>query len=219
MHRYKQKHAADKSTSIKWGMTRTVSEKKYWVVTKKGMGSLRVCEHSSAKVLSVKMRCRVFPPSSPSLSLSLPPAASGLCLCDANCFCYLCQVPTLPQHILQTGPGPSAAFCVCLRNEKMCAAICNEHTTVPPPGRDCQSATMIGYTFTHTLSEVEKKKEEELCGRETRKQNWHIQLLIWNKIIQEVPVLMHLACGREDTVHLKKPFKFCKPMRRWNVGM
>lgn len=77
------------------------------------------------------------------LSLSLSPAASGLCLCDANCFCYLCQVPTLPQHILQTGPGPSAAFCVCLRNEKMCAAICGVRTTVPPPGRNCHGATMV----------------------------------------------------------------------------
>lgn len=113
-------------------------------------GDLSECAHSSAEVLSVKMRCRVFPP-----SLSPSPAASGLCLCDANCFCYLCQVPTLPQHILQTGPGPSAAFCVCLRNEKMCAAICSEHTTVPPPGRDCQSATMI-HIHTHSLSEVEK---------------------------------------------------------------
>lgn len=31
----------------------------------------------------------------------------------------------------------------------MCAAICSERTTVPPPGRDCQSATM---THIHTLS-------------------------------------------------------------------
>lgn len=99
----------------------------------------------------MKIRCRVLPTI---LSHFLSPAASGLCLCDANCFCYLCQVPTLPQHILQTGPGPSAAFCVCLRNEKMCAAICSEHTTVPPPGRDCQSATMKHTS--HTLSEVEE---------------------------------------------------------------
>lgn len=93
----------------------------------------------------MKIRYRVFPPPSP-----LSPAASGLCLHDANCFCYLCQVPTLPRHILQTGPGPSAAFCVCLRSEKkMCAAICSECTTVPPPGCDCLSATMV---HIHTLS-------------------------------------------------------------------
>lgn len=189
MHRYKQKHAADKNASIKWAMTWTVSKKKVFELWRGKEGDLLECAQSSAKVLLVKMRCRVFPP-----SLSLSPAASGLCLCDANCFCYLCQVPTLPQHILQTGPGPSAAFCVCLRNEKMCAAICSEHTTVPPPGRDCQSATMM-HIHTHSL-----RCRKKLCGRETRKQNWHIQLLIWNKIIQEVPVLMHLVRGKEDTV-------------------
>lgn len=93
------------------------------------------------------------------LPLSPPsPAASGLCLCDANCFCYLCQVPTLPQHILQTGPGPSAAFCVCLRNKKMCTAICGGHATVlspPPPGCDCHRATMM---HIHVLSQRKKKK-------------------------------------------------------------
>lgn len=78
-------------------------------------------------------------------------------------------------------------------------------------------------THSYTLSEVEKKKEKEKTGGggKTRKQNWHIQLLIWNKIIQEVPVLMHLTCGREHTVHLKKKkkaFKFCKPCREKKYG-
>lgn len=50
---------------------------------------------------------------------TLSTAAPGLSLCDANCFCYSCQVPTLPQHILQTGPSPSAAFCVSLRSESL----------------------------------------------------------------------------------------------------
>lgn len=73
---------------------------------------------------------------------TLSTAAPGLSLCDANCFCYSCQVPTLPQHILQTGPSPSAAFCVCLRSESLekkkknakqkdVLAICNYCATAP----------------------------------------------------------------------------------------
>lgn len=43
----------------------------------------------------------------------------------------------------------------------MCAAICSERATVPPPGRDCQSATMI---HIHTLSQRwnrEREREEK----------------------------------------------------------
>lgn len=72
-------------------------------------------------------------------SLPTLSAAPGLSLCDANCFCYSCQVPTLPQHILQTGPGPSADLCVCLRSkfkkkkakQKDVFAICNDCATAP----------------------------------------------------------------------------------------
>lgn len=55
----------------------------------------------------------------------LSPIAPGI-LRDANCFCYLCQVPTVPQHIIQTEPGPLTAFCVCLRTERMPLAICEK---------------------------------------------------------------------------------------------
>lgn len=155
MHRCKQKHVADKSTSIKWAMTPTVSEN-VWVCDedRKGM-SQSVCAallgSSQWKWDAVSFHHPLRTPS---------PTAPGLCLRDANCFCYLCQVPTLPQHILQTGPGPSAAFCVCLRNEKnVCCHLQQAH--------HCSSsrAVTVGvpqrYTFTHTLSEVEKTPQ--LC--------------------------------------------------------
>lgn len=159
-------------------------------------GDVSEWERSTAEVLLVKMRCHVFPPSS--LSLSPSPAAAGFCLCDANCFCYLCQVPTLSQHILQTGPGPSAAFCVCLRVEKKlrCHLQRVHHCSSSRPWL----SEWHNDTHSHTLSEV-----EGICGG-ARKQKWHMQLLKWNKIIQEVPAL------RRDTV-LCKAFTFCKPYR------
>ena len=116
---------------------------------------------------------------------------------DANCFCYLCQVPTLPRHILQTGPGPSAAFCVCLRNEKKKKQKKKKggwpkQTSAPlfpPPGRAVQGWQREKRS--HALSEVERKCAVEKQENKT----WHVQPLIWNKIIQEVPVLMHLTRG------------------------
>lgn len=142
MHRYKQKHAADKNPSLKWAMTQTVFKKKC-------LSCYEERKRMSGSVHRALLKSSRWKWDAGFFQHPLSPAASGPCLCDANCFCYLCQVPTLPRHILQTGPGPSAAFCVCLRNEKMCAAICSKRTTVPPPGRNCHGATMI---HIHTLS-------------------------------------------------------------------
>lgn len=94
-----------------------------------------------------------------SLSFSPPLLLRGLLPTrDANCFCYLCQVPTLPRHILQTGPCSLSCFlCVCVsscsRNEgggerikQKCAAICSKSLL---PAVACRIATMRQI---HTLS-------------------------------------------------------------------
>lgn len=156
IHRYKQKHAADESASSKWAVTRAASESAR-AVTRTGRGCLGVRTRQCEGPLGENETPRLVTThtlSPPTHTLSS--TASGLSLRDANCFCYLCQVPTLPRHILQTGPGPSAAFCVCSRNEKekknktKCAAICSERTTVSPPGCGCRIATMRQI---HTLSQ------------------------------------------------------------------
>lgn len=46
----------------------------------------------------------------------LSPGAPG-CWCDANCFCYLCQEPTVLWHSTDRTESLSY-FCVCLRKKK-----------------------------------------------------------------------------------------------------
>ena len=145
MHGYKQKHATNKNPSIKWALTPTVSRKNVWARDEEKWA------HGSAEVLSVQMRHHVFPPPPP-LSLSSL-AAPGLCLCDANCFCYSCQVPTLPQHILQTGPWSLSCF-LCLFKEwkNVCCHLRRAHhcSSSRPWLSECHNDT-----HSHTLSEVE----------------------------------------------------------------
>lgn len=114
---------------MKWGLTGAVCGN-VWVATRTGRGCLCVC-------VCVHFQLCWGLLSENEMSLpTLSTAAPGLSLCDANCFCFSCQVPTLPQHILQTGPGPSAAFFLCLfkkrelRKRKMCFP---SATTVPLP--------------------------------------------------------------------------------------
>lgn len=105
---------------------------------------------------------------------TLSTAAPGLSLCDANCFCYSCQVPTLPQHILQTSPSPSAAFCVCLRSEsleeekksktKNVLAICSYCTTAPPP-----HTPRLRHISTQCLRTVGKTKKTKLTSTTANK--------------------------------------------------
>lgn len=71
----------------------------------------------------VKIRCRVL--------TSALPRAPG-CLRDANCFCYLCQVPTVLWHSTDRSESLSY-FCVCLRNEKMHLAMCVKTCLSPGP--------------------------------------------------------------------------------------
>lgn len=78
----------------------------------------RVCVCVMLVYFMVKIRCRVL--------TSAVPRAPG-CLRDANCFCYLCQVPTVLWHSTDRSESLSY-FCVCLRNEMMHLAICVKKT-------------------------------------------------------------------------------------------
>lgn len=173
MCRDKQKHAGNENASLKWAVTQAVSKKICL-----SCGEERKMPESVHTALWKSYWWKwdaVFLLQHPLPLSPLSPAASGLCLRDANCFCYLCQVPTLPQHILQTGPGPSAAFCVCLRGKK------NVHShlwwarhcsTPPPPGCGCHSATMM---HIHVLSQRKKKKKKKiLCGSKKTKLTYTI---------------------------------------------
>lgn len=208
IHRYKQKHVADESASSKWAVTRAASESAR-AVTRTGRGRKGMSRSAHAAVrgssrwkwdaASRHHPHTLFPPRL-THTHTLSSTASGLSLRDANCFCYLCQVPTLPRHILQTGPGPSAAFCVCSRNEKE-----KKRSALPSAASAplfLLPAVAVGLPqwdkFTHSLRGWKKK-----CVRawEMRTQNWHKELLIRNKII---PVWW-----LRKTLHYKKAERRC----------
>lgn len=109
-----------------------------------------------------------------------PPAASGLCFLDANCFCYLCQLPTLTRHFPADKPRSLGCF-LCLFK------LWKKRTSAPPPSARQQSSSrprLSTVPWRHTSSPALRGSKIN-----TRKQKWQLLLLIWNKIIQEISVL------------------------------
>lgn len=99
----------------------------------------------------------------------LSPGAPG-CLCDANCFCYLCQVPTVLWHSTDRTESLSY-FCVCLRNEKMRLAICVKKTSLlsflVPPVLAFPVAATVTITLRFSLRGFGCRKKVSLLRKDT----------------------------------------------------